>query len=312
MKFPSIDKYVTKDDTLILPDESSRKGVHIPDIIGEYGGGFKNALKTRLPIMHIMLSCMMQAQKSAASIKHNPKQGKTKIKDEHLSELESYVKSLGVSSIGYTTVDRHMIFKDNAILYKNAIVLLIEMKKDAIDTAPSKTAIREIFRTYNELGIIVNKLSNFLRKHGYNALAGPAVGGAVNYVPLAQKAGLGVMGKHGLLISDQAFGPSLRIAAVYTDIENLPISKTNPHLWVKNFCKNCNRCVNSCPADAIYKNSIAINGNKSTIQCIDNSKCATPFANDYGCTLCVKNCTFYNGDYNKIKDSFLNITNKEK
>jgi len=305
MKFPSIDKYIAKDDNVITADESSRVGVHIPDIIGEYGGGTMAALKTRLPIMHMMVSCMVQSMKSAKSIMKNPKIGKAKISSKQLADLEKYAKSLGVSSIGYTKVDRDMIFTGEKILYENAVVFTIEMRKSEIDTAPSKTAIREIFRTYDELGIIVNKISSFLRKNGYNSMASPAVGGPVSYVPLAQKAGLGVIGKHGLLISDKEFGPSLRLAAVYTDIDNLPFAQENPHMWVRDFCNSCNKCVRSCPANAIYKNSIAINGNENTRQCIDNSKCATPFANDYGCTICVKSCKFYNGNYDKIKENFL-------
>lgn len=305
MKFPSIDKYVSEDDKLIMSDENSRPAVHIPDIIRDYGGGFLGALKTRLPIMNIMISCLIQAKISAKSIKKNPKLGKSNILDEELIGLEKYAESLGVSRIGYTKVDRDMIFKDTGILYDNAIVFLIEMKKSAIDTAPSKIAIKEIFRTYNELGIIVNKVSDYLRKLGYNAMAGPAVGGDVSYVPLAEKAGLGAMGKHGLLISDKDFGPSLRIAAVYTDIENLPLSEGNPHLWVKDFCNSCNKCVKSCPTRAIYENSISVNGNPKTRQCIDKTKCATPFANNYGCTICVKSCTFYNGDYKTIRSRYL-------
>ena len=68
IKFPSIDKYITETDTVITSNEHSRKGVHIPDIIGEYGGGTMAALRTRLPIMHMMVSCMMQAMTSAKSI----------------------------------------------------------------------------------------------------------------------------------------------------------------------------------------------------------------------------------------------------
>lgn len=305
MKFPSIDKYIYKEEKLVIADEGSRKGVHIPDIISEYGGGLSSALKTRLPIMNLMASCLIQAQISAQSIRKNPKQGKIRISEKELTELKEYVKGIGVSSIGYTKVDRNMIFKDEKILYENAIVFLIEMKKEAINTAPSKIAIKEIFRTYNELGIIVNKVSKYLRKLGFNAMAGPAVGGAVSYVPLAQKAGLGVIGKHGLLITDKDFGPSLRIAAIYTDIENLAFSKENPHMWVKDFCESCNKCVRSCPAGAIYKNSIAVNGNPKTMQCIDNTKCAVPFANNYGCTVCVKSCTFFKGDYNQIKENYI-------
>ncbi len=305
MQFPSIKKYMTEDDKLIPADEYSRPAVSIPEIIKEYGGGFSSALRTRLPILNLMVSCIHQAKISAESIRKNPKSGNKQLSEQDRLALEEYARSLGVSKIGYTKVDRDMIFCDKGILYENAIVFIIEMKKDAIETAPSKTAIKEIFRTYNELGIIVNKISDHLRKLGYNAMAGPAVGGDVSYVPLAQKAGLGVIGKHGVLISDQDFGPSLRIAAVYTDIENLPFAKDNPHMWVKDFCASCNKCVRKCPVNAIYQENIIVNGNPDTQTSIDNTKCAVPFANNYGCTVCIKECTFFNSDYATVKDRFL-------
>ncbi|MGB3366856.1 MAG: reductive dehalogenase domain-containing protein [Acidaminobacteraceae bacterium] len=201
---------------------------------------------------------------------------------------------------------RH-IFKGESILYGNAIVLTMEMKKDEIKTAPSKEAVVEIFRTYYELGVTVNKISDFLRKRGYHAMAGPAIGCSVSYVPLAQDAGLGVIGKHGLLITDKNYGPSLRLAAVYTDIENLPIAKENPHMWVKEFCNNCNKCVRNCPAGAINKEALQVAEDPEGFRCIDVEKCAKPFANNYGCTICIKSCTFFNSDYENLKKNFFDI-----
>jgi epoxyqueuosine reductase QueG len=176
----------------------------------------------------------------------------------------------------------------------------MEMTKDKISSAPSKLASSEIYRTYYELGRIVNVVSNQLRQMGHNAQAGPALGGDVNYPILAENAGLGVVGKHGLLI-DPKVGPSLRIATIYTDIENLPFSTSNDHLWVKSFCDKCQKCVRLCPAAAIY--SEAKLSEHATKVCIDYKKCAVPFSKDFGCTLCVKNCTFYSGDYQIIKES---------
>ena len=303
MPFPSVKDYITEDEELITANEFSRPAVSIPGIIKEYSN-FSSALRTRLPILNLMVSCIKQAKISAESIRNNPKNKKKQLSEQERSSLEEYARTLGVSQIGYTKVDRDMIFSDRGILYDNAIVFIIKMRKDAIQTAPSKTAIKEIFRTYNELGIIVNKISDYLRKLGYNAMAGPAMGGNVSYVPLAQKAGLGVIGKHGVLISDQDFGSSLRIAAVYTDIENLPFAEDNPHMWIKDFCQSCNRCVRLCPANAIYEKNILVNGNPDTQTSIDNTKCAVPFANNYGCTVCVKECTFFNNDYATVKDRF--------
>ena len=60
-----------------------------------------------------------------------------------------------------------------------------------IKTAPSKQAEKEIFRTYYKLNYSANNIKEFLNSRGYNAQAGPALGGEVNYPLLAQKAGDG-------------------------------------------------------------------------------------------------------------------------
>ena len=305
MKFPSIDKYLAEEDTFMSSNEKSRKQNHIPDLMSEYGGGMLAALNTRKHIMHRMVGSLFEAKKSASSIRKNPIISKKTISDIDLADLKDYVKSIGVSDIGFVKVDQRHIFKGEKILYDNAMVITMEMKKNEIKTAPSKEAVSEIFRTYYELGVIVNKISSFLRKRGYHAMAGSAIGGAVSYVPLAQDAGLGVIGKHGLLISDKNYGPSLRLAAVYIDIQNLPFAKENPHMWVREFCNKCNKCVRNCPVGAIYNEAIQVTEDPNGYKCIDVTKCATPFANNYGCTVCIKSCTFFNGDYDKLKQSFL-------
>jgi hypothetical protein len=37
---------------------------------------------------------------------------------------------------------------------------------------------------------------------------------------------------------------------------------------------------------------------------IDHAKCADPFSNDNGCTLCIKYCPFSYADYDKLKAKF--------
>ena len=170
-------------------------------------------------------------------------------------------------------------------------------------TAPSKATEEEIFSTYYKLNVAVNKIKDFLNQKGYNAEASPALGGEVNFTLLAQQAGMGYIGKHGLLITPE-FGPSLRLAAVFTDIENLPIDNQNKHAWIKDFCNTCNKCVRKCPAQAIYAETKVFSD--GTEQHIDYKKCAIPFSNDKGCTLCVKECTFFKSDYNIIKKSYMN------
>lgn len=129
----------------------------------------------------------------------------------------------------------------------------------------------------------------------------------VMWIPnVSEKAGLGAIGNHGLLISPGA-GPRQRIAAVFTSIENLPINskKDNEHLWIKEFCKECKRCVRECPSQAIYKEPQE--DIYDTEKHIDYRKCAKSFSNMYGCSICIKECTFNKNDYQQIKISDLQI-----
>lgn len=123
--------------------------------------------------------------KSAKSVRENPYTGKKIIGAETLKELEAYARSLGVTDIGYTQVNPRYIFKGYKLLFPHAMVFTLEMDREKIKQAPSMPSFFEIFRTYLELGVIVNQVAEFLRERGYNALAGPAVGGDVNYIPVA-------------------------------------------------------------------------------------------------------------------------------
>lgn len=167
----------------------------------------------------------------------------------------------------------------------------------------------EIFRTYLQLGVIVNQVAGFLRERGFNALAGPAVGGDVNYIPVAIDAGLGYSGKSGLLIS-RGNGPRIRLAAVFTDIENLPFAEENPHQWVRDYCESRNLCIEKCPADAIFEKT-KVHADEGPLF-IDHTKCAGPFSNDNGCSLCIKHCPFSYADYDLLKEKFQEKQHKKQ
>ena len=107
----------------------------------------------------------------------------------------------------------------------------MEMDLEKIKQAPSVPTFLEIFRTYYKLGHVVNQLSDFLRERGFNAHAAPALGSEGSFVPIARDAGLGEVGKNGMIIT-KAYGPRVRLAAIYTDIENLPFADESTRSWV--------------------------------------------------------------------------------
>ena len=104
-----------------------------------------------------------------------------------------------VPAVSYAKVPQSYVFRNKGILYPSAIVLTMPMGKDRIGQAPEIAAGREVWRAYDRLGRAVNDLAEFLRDRGYGAQGGAALGGDVNYVRLAQDAGLGWIGTHGVL-----------------------------------------------------------------------------------------------------------------
>lgn len=242
------------------------------------------------------MSSLYQMMISAKHLKENPHIGKKIIDPQTLQDVENYAYELGISSIGYTKVNPNYIFKDFEILYDNAMMLTMEMKRDLIAQNPSLESSKEIFRTYEALGVAVNKIADFLRQRGYNCHPSPAIGGDINTVPTAQDANLGYVGKNGILITPE-FGPCVRLAAVFIDVDNLPVATENDHKWISDFCKTCNKCVRSCPAGAIYEEPKVLPD--GTHVYIDLHKCAPPFSE--GCSKCISTCVFTGGNYQKIK-----------
>jgi epoxyqueuosine reductase len=298
---PNINKHIDKSQPYISPSENAHVGLNVPQIVLKYGS-LKTKAKSLPNLYKYMFGSLKEMNNTYKELYNQPQNSSKEITSKDLEDMKELAEELGASDIGFAVVDASYIFDDKLIIYPNAIVLVMEMDPNIINTAPSKGAEKEIFRTYYELNVMVNRIKEFLNSRGYNAEAGPALGGEVNYPLLAQKAGIGVIGKHGMLITP-ILGPSLRLAAVYTDIENLTIVDHNDHIWINDFCETCNRCVKKCPGGAIFKQAVTFDDGSK--QCIDYKKCAVPFSRNKGCTVCIKECTFFKGDYEKIKKSFL-------
>lgn len=133
---------------------------------------------------------------------------------------------------------------------------------------------------------------------GFNAMPNHPLGGAVLTPALAEKA---VMGYHGLIITPQ-FGPRVRLSAIFTGIENLPIREINEHRWIAEFCKKCKKCVREYPGGAIFTEPYA--NENGLLKYIDEEKCFRVFAENHGCSLCIKECVFNNKEYSLIKNLF--------
>jgi ferredoxin len=292
-----VSDFVSAQAALIESTHASKESHNIGELTQKYGDGPPDFYPKTF---QVMMDTSKQSRVGYESVLNNPRNPKKNIKDLELEALKIYARSLGIQAIGFSKVDPKLVFKNHNILYDNAIVITMEMDKEIITNAPSKDAGHEVHYTYNKLGRISNELSEYLRSKGFAVQAGPALGGNVDYKHLAQSAGLGAIGNHGLLISPQV-GPRQRITAIYTSIENLPYPNENTHTWIKDFCKTCKICEKNCPADALVGIEKASENNIY----IDLPKCVRSFATNYGCSVCIRDCVFNKGDYERIKASHM-------
>lgn len=250
-----------------------------------------------------MIGSILNIRKSIFDLENNPANGKKTIDAKTLNKLRDFASSVGADEIGYSPVPQEWVFKETAIRYTNAIVLVMEMSKARMEKAPNPDTAVMVHETYNQLGQISNKIADWLRERGYAAHAGHPLGGMALYPPMAQAAGLGWRAISGLIITPE-FGPRVRLAAVFTEIENLPVFEGDEHAWVLDFCESCKRCFRDCPPDAFYDEPIQHDNGLVTV--LDNAKCFPYFAKNHGCSICIKVCPFNQQSYDKIKDSFLN------
>ncbi|MHA2295014.1 MAG: 4Fe-4S dicluster domain-containing protein [Candidatus Hodarchaeales archaeon] len=285
---------LTEKEGVILSIDSSPVRFEIPlEMVKMVNSGGHLSAMTR-KTAPIMIGNVRDIQRSIKSVDKNPEQPRNLVDDHLLEEMVNFARDLGVGVMGYTKLPRELIFRDKAVMFDNAIVLAMEMDSEKIALAPSEETGIMIFNTYKNLGVAAIKLADFLREKGFSAHPVHPLGGVVLFPPLAKLAGLGWYGKHGLLITPE-FGPRVRLAAVFTSIENLPSSsQDSSQAWIVDYCTNCRACVKKCPTGTILEAPI-VNDN-GIITHTDNEKCFPFFTSNHGCTICIKVCPFSKKD----------------
>ncbi len=227
----------------------------------------------------------------------NPDNPKVIAEDNFIKEFENYAHSLGIESIGYTLLTSDLMIKDKFIQYPNTIVLTMELDKEIINTAPGAEAKKLNDLLYERFGNLTYKLSDYLREKGFATEVAHPDSGLVNFSLLAEKAGLGFIGKSGLLITPE-LGPRLKISAIFVSIANLPVNDNNEHSWMPEYCDKCSKCVKACPESALIQRKTCFGGKEvEFVQrlCIGCNQ---------GCTYCIANCPFYKKGYEHVKNKF--------
>ena len=289
--------------TVVRPDSTSRPRTPFdsPHLTFEQMYMSRLTVRQILDFLPVMVPLRVRMGQSARLYDGKFESKQTEAPQSFLSALENMARRLGAADIRYVRVPRHAIFQHKGIPHDYAVVITVEMNRDKLTNAPSFDAFLEVAKGYSNLARIGNQLAGFMRRNGFAAYPGTALGGLTDYTHLAEVAGLGAIGYHGLLISPDE-GARLRINTIYTNITNLPIQTENEHRWVRDFCAMCKKCIRGCPVQAIYEHPRP--RGDGGMQCIDHAACRDYFNQHYGCAVCLAKCPFSEMGYEKVKARF--------
>lgn len=240
---------------------------------------------------------------------------KTKYEVGNPNRMSAYIKRaaklFGASLVGICKLNRNWLYAEANIpeKFENVIVMAVEMDSDGIATSPSVLAAAATGVGYSKMAFILACMGEFTRNLGYEAIQ--CGNDTALSVPLAIDAGIGELGRNGLLITPQ-YGPRVRLCKILTD---LPLEPDKPiEFGVKEFCKKCKLCAKNCKANAISMddepsfNVACLSNNPGTLKWYVNGELCYLFwcENGIDCSTCIKVCP-----YNRASTKKANMTPKE-
>lgn len=182
---------------------------------------------------------------------------------------------------------------------KYAIVMAFAEDYELLRYYPTCLADATTSLGYSRMAITNHYLAYFIHALGFRAIDCTNNDVALS-VPLAMQAGLGDLGRHGLLITPQ-FGPRVRLSMVLTE---LPLMVDHPiDFGVAEFCKACKKCADLCPSRSISyteKTAEAINSSNSpgALKWPINAETCRAYwgKTSKECTVCVAVCPYNKPD----------------
>ncbi len=218
--------------------------------------------------------------------------------------IKQWAKKLGSISVGITRLkDYHKYSyigrgpqygQPVDLKHEFAIAVTVEMDKYMIDSAPYGPTVMESAQQYLDSGAIAVQIAEFIHNLGYPARAHIDGNYRVICPLVARDAGLGEIGRMGLLITPE-LGPRVRIALVTTDLPLVPDERRRDFSTI-DFCRICKKCADVCPNQAIpFDDRIEIEGIKRWQ--INSEACFTYWCSaGTDCARCVSVCPFSHPD----------------
>jgi len=184
-------------------------------------------------------------------------------KDIDAEELKKYIayaaRFYGACDVGFTPLKGYHLYShrgrhaegwgDRIVNdHNSAIVIALRMDPDMIRSAPAGRVVQESFRKYVEASKVSDIIAAYIRSFGYEARAHNDANYETVCVPLAVDAGMGELGRMGLLVH-RKYGPLVRLAVVTTELELDGTGEKDQH--IADFCMICRKCSDNCPGGAI-------------------------------------------------------------
>ncbi|MFC2095032.1 reductive dehalogenase [Candidatus Bipolaricaulota bacterium] len=222
---------------------------------------------------------------------------------EMTAEIKQTARLFGADLVGICEVDDQWIYSHDRSgdlielppECTHAIVMAIVMDKEGVATSPEYASAVSTGVGYSKMAFAIASLSAFLRNLRYKAL--PMGNDTALSIPLAIDAGLGQLGRNGLLVTPE-HGPCVRLCKVLTD---MPLVADQPiDFGLPVFCRTCDRCSEACQADAISSDAdpsfdVACPSNNPGIRRwpVDADRCYEFWAeNTAACSNCISSCPF--------------------
>ncbi len=227
--------------------------------------------------------------------------------EEAAARVKSVARYLGADLVGVGPLNSAFVYSHTGRTFYGqgwgeeihldhpfAVSLGVAMDYDLLRRfAPGFPVSLESGLAYARGAVMAVQLAGYIRRLGYSARAHHLRDNQVLMVPVAVDAGLGELGRSGVLLTRE-FGSSLRLATVTTD---LPMALDDPvELGVQEFCLRCQMCALACPAGAIPK------GDKTARRGVKRWKLAAGRCYHYwrqvgsDCALCLVACPWSQPD----------------
>lgn len=225
----------------------------------------------------------------------------TKDPERLTDEVKSAALSYGAHSVGITNVDPRWIYSHSRsgnpitdpLAYNSVVVITVPVDYEPTKCSPDFSAARASAVSYSRMAFILACMAEFIRKLGYSAL--PMGNDHALSIPLAIQAGLGQLGRNGLLLTPQS-GSCVKICKIFTDMKLRTDTPSTPPLSER--CFDCRICSKSCEVEAISdepnptKETVSPSNNVGLTRWpVNHDKCYQFWVeNGSDCSTCISSC----------------------